>query len=55
MLRRGVGCGDENGFAGKGESEFGEHHLEGVGRLLFFEDTEGNLVGAMKYDKGLFD
>jgi predicted enzyme related to lactoylglutathione lyase len=30
-------------------------YLEGVGRLIYFEDTEGNLVGAMQYDKGYFD
>jgi hypothetical protein len=30
MLWRGVGCGDQNGFAGKGESEVGEHGLESV-------------------------
>jgi hypothetical protein len=31
VLRGGIGCGDENGFAGKGEGEVGEHGLEGVG------------------------
>ena len=25
-------------------------YIEGVGRLAYFEDTEGNLVGAMQYD-----
>ena len=30
-------------------------YIEGVGRLVYFEDTEGNLVGAMQYDKGVFD
>lgn len=24
--------------------------LPGVGRLFFFEDTEGNIIGAMEYD-----
>jgi predicted enzyme related to lactoylglutathione lyase len=24
--------------------------LPGIGRLLFFQDTEGNLAGAMQYD-----
>ena len=24
--------------------------IEGVGRLAFFQDTEGNRVGAMQYD-----
>ncbi len=31
------------------------YRIEGVGELIYFEDTEGNLVGAMKYDQGLFD
>ena len=26
------------------------YHIETVGTLIWFEDTEGNLVGAMKYD-----
>ena len=30
-------------------------YIEGVGRLIYFEDTEGNLVGAMQYDRGVFD
>ncbi len=30
-------------------------YIEGVGRLIYFEDTEGNLVGAMQYDAGVFD
>jgi hypothetical protein len=25
-------------------------YIEGVGRLVYFEDPEGNLVGAMQYD-----
>ncbi|WGJ13232.1 hypothetical protein QEV83_10945 [Methylocapsa sp. D3K7] len=31
------------------------YHIEGVGELIYFEDTEGNLVGAMQYDPGVFD
>jgi predicted enzyme related to lactoylglutathione lyase len=27
--------------------------IETVGTLIFFEDTEGNRVGAMKYDEGM--
>ena len=27
------------------------YHIETVGTLIWFEDTEGNLVGAMKYDR----
>jgi hypothetical protein len=41
--------------AGGGKVLMGPFHLEGVGRLLFFEDTEGNIVGAMQYDAGVFD
>ena len=25
-------------------------HIEGVGRLSFFQDTEGNVAGAMQYE-----
>ena len=25
-------------------------YIEGVGKLIYFEDPEGNLVGAMQYD-----
>ena len=28
-----------------------EHRIEGVGNLIYFEDTEGNRVGVMKYDE----
>jgi uncharacterized protein len=31
------------------------YHIETVGTLIWFEDTEGNLVGAMKYDPGIYD
>ena len=31
------------------------YRIKGVGELIFFEDTEGNLVGAMQYDAGAFD
>ena len=27
-------------------------HIPTVGTLIFFEDTEGNVVGAMQYDEG---
>lgn len=30
------------------------YRIEGVGELIYFEDTEGNLVGAMQYDLGFF-
>lgn len=26
------------------------YRIEGVGELIYFEDSEGNLVGAMQYD-----
>lgn len=25
-------------------------HIETVGRLIFFQDTEGNIAGAMQYE-----
>lgn len=28
-----------------------EYHLEGVGRMVIFEDTEGNVATAMQYDR----
>lgn len=31
------------------------YRIEGVGELIYFKDTEGNLVGAMQYDAGVFD
>jgi uncharacterized protein len=30
-------------------------HMDGVGRLAYIEDTEGNFVGVMQYDPGVFD
>ena len=27
-------------------------HIEGVGRLAWFADTEGNIAGAMQYERG---
>jgi predicted enzyme related to lactoylglutathione lyase len=27
-------------------------YIEGVGRLVYFRDPEGNLFGAMQYDPG---
>ena len=30
------------------------YRIEGVGELIYFADTEGNLVGAMRYDEGWF-
>lgn len=31
------------------------YRIDGVGELAYFEDTEGNLVGAMQYEPGVFD
>ena len=31
------------------------YRIEGVGELIYFEDTEGNFIGAMQYDPGVFD
>ena len=28
--------------------------IEGVGDLIYFQDPEGNIVGAMQYDPGVF-
>ena len=41
--------------AGGGRIVMPPYTIEGVGELIYFEDTEGNLVGAMQYDKGVFD
>jgi uncharacterized protein len=37
--------------AGGGRVVMPECRIEGVGNLIYFEDTEGNRVGAMKYDE----
>jgi len=31
------------------------YRIEGVGELIYFQDTEGNVIGAMQYDRGPFD
>jgi uncharacterized protein len=36
--------------ANGGTIDMPEHRIEGVGNLFYFIDTEGNRVGAMKYD-----
>ncbi len=41
--------------AGGGKIVMAPVRIEGVGKLIYFEDTEGNLVGAMQYDPGVFD
>jgi uncharacterized protein len=30
-------------------------HIEGVGRLIFFQDSEGNIAGAMQYEEGTWE
>ena len=41
--------------AGGGKIVMQPYRIEGVGELIYFEDPEGNLVGAMQYDAGVFD
>jgi predicted enzyme related to lactoylglutathione lyase len=36
--------------AGGGEVLMQPYLIEGVGRLIFFKDTEGNIAGAMQYE-----
>ena len=37
--------------AGGGKIVMPKFHIPTVGTLIFFEDTEGSVVGAMQYDK----
>lgn len=37
--------------ANGGKLVSGPYRIEGVGELAYFADTEGNIVGAMKYDR----
>ncbi len=30
------------------------YRIEGVGELIFFQDPEGNILGAMQYESGVF-
>jgi predicted enzyme related to lactoylglutathione lyase len=41
--------------AGGGKIIMPRFRIEGVGDLIFFQDTEGNLLGAMQYDQGVWD
>ena len=41
--------------AGGGKIVMQPYRIEGVGELIYFEDPEGNLVGAMQYEPGVFD
>jgi predicted enzyme related to lactoylglutathione lyase len=40
--------------AGGGRILMQPYRIEGVGELIYFEDTEGNFVGAMQYEPGFF-
>jgi predicted enzyme related to lactoylglutathione lyase len=40
--------------AGGGRVVMQPSRIEGAGELIYFENTEGNLVGAMQYDPGVF-
>jgi predicted enzyme related to lactoylglutathione lyase len=40
--------------AGGGKILMPRVRIEGVGDLIFFQDTEGNVLGAMQYDKGVW-
>ncbi len=35
-----------------GKITMAKFHIPGVGTGVYFNDTEGNFVGAMKYEKG---
>jgi predicted enzyme related to lactoylglutathione lyase len=39
--------------AGGGKVVLGPVRIETVGELIYFEDPEGNLLGAMQYDPGI--
>jgi predicted enzyme related to lactoylglutathione lyase len=41
--------------AGGGRIVMPPYRIDGVGELIYFEDTEGNLAGAMQYVPGFFD
>jgi predicted enzyme related to lactoylglutathione lyase len=41
--------------AGGGRILMPPYRIEGVGELIYFEDPEGNVVGAMQYEPGVFD
>jgi predicted enzyme related to lactoylglutathione lyase len=41
--------------AGGGKILMPRVRIEGVGDLVFFQDPEGNVLGAMQYDKGVWD
>lgn len=40
--------------AGGGRILMQPYRIEGVGELIFFTDTEGNIAGAMQYDEGVW-
>jgi uncharacterized protein len=40
--------------AGGGKILMPRVRIEGVGDLIYFQDPEGNVLGAMQYDKGVW-
>ena len=49
-LRQAIAAIESNG----GKVVMQPYRIEGVGELIYFEDTEGNLCGAMQYDPGFW-
>jgi hypothetical protein len=41
--------------AGGGKIIMPRVRIEGVGDLVYFQDPDGNVLGAMQYDKGVWD
>ncbi|MDB5422606.1 MAG: Glyoxalase/bleomycin resistance protein/dioxygenase [Phenylobacterium sp.] len=41
--------------AGGGRIVMPRVRIEGVGDLIYFEDPEGNILGAMQYDNGVWE
>ena len=40
--------------AGGGKVVMPPFRIDGVGELSFFQDPEGNIIGAMQYEPGYF-
>ena len=50
-----LGVAKAAGVAAGGKIVMPRTRIEGVGELIYFRDSEGNLVGAMQYDTGLWE
>jgi hypothetical protein len=50
MAVENIGAAAASVEAAGGRIVMPEVYIEGVGRLIYFEDPEGNLAGAMQYD-----